>query len=94
MSGELHKIIQDRTGIDVRGLTDPRPAWTLDRIRERVRRRGNKQAERLLDRAEKQMIINQQAEVFDILQEDISKLGLISGNVERTKSSLSQIFGD
>jgi len=59
-----------------------------------VRRRGNKQAERLLDRAEKQMIINQQAEVFDILQEDISKLGLISGNVERTKSSLSQIFGD
>lgn len=82
IAGELHKIIAERTGIDTRGMVDPSTAYLIDTIRKRARERGFKHAERLLDEAERKMIIHQQSGMMRMLQEDLSRLALTTGNAD------------
>lgn len=93
MSGDLAGIIKEKTGIDARGLVDPRPAYLIDKIRRRAKARGLTHALDLLDEAERQLVIDQGGRMSSILQEDISKLGLMTGNKETKGSPLSDILG-
>lgn len=93
MSGELNSIIRERTGIDTRGLADPRPAYLIDVIRSRAQARKARNALSLLEEAERQMVIEQGAGMSRLLQEDISRLGLMTGNKEQRSSPLADILG-
>jgi len=80
MSGQLHEVIRERTGIDIRGMRDPYPLYQIERLRRWATVRKRKSALMMLDRATKHVIIKQQLEITKSLDEDISRLGIYSGN--------------
>lgn len=93
ISGDLHHIFEDRTGMDLKGITDPYPLWKIQRLKVIAERRGMIHAMELLEEAEKRYYMDQAVIINRILREDISKLGLVLGNVEQKQtSSLSDIL--
>jgi hypothetical protein len=84
MSGQLHEIINKRTGIDVRGVKDPMPLWEIDRLIRFAYKRKRKHAIKILLRARKKVILSQHTQIIGSLREDISHLGLYSGNDKKS----------
>lgn len=80
MAGHLHEIIQERTGIDVRGVKDPYPMFKLWKLKRWARIRNRRYALFLLQEAEREQIIIQNSEIYNSLSSDISILALMSGN--------------
>jgi predicted RNA polymerase sigma factor len=93
LSGELHDILNRNTGLETRGLYDPRPLMELKRLRTIAQRRGCKLALEILKEAEEDLYLSQYSDLSNILQEDVSKLGIIAGNQERKEKNLEEIWG-
>ncbi len=94
MSGELNSIIRERTGIDTRGLMDPLPAYLVDKAIKRCKAKGRTHALAVLEEAQRRMVIDQSRGITMSLNEDISRLGLMTGNKEMKNRSVAEIFGD
>ena len=80
MAGHLQNIIQEKTGVDVRGVKDPYPLWLISRLERWARIKKREHAIRLLSETKSREIIVQNSEIYQTLKSDISILALMSGN--------------
>ena len=71
-----------------RGLYDPRPLLQIQRLKEIAIRRGYDHALEILEEARRELFIDQYADLSDLLQGDISRLGIIAGNQEKRTQDL------
>ena len=82
ISGDVAKLSEELTGLDLRMVRDPFPLLTLARLRRVADRRNKKLAVALLELQEKVIRAKQYGDWSRELREDISKLGLAYGNIK------------